>query len=98
MSDEESNDPEGEGEGQKFFGFEEDTSGIDIPPELPVLPLRGVVIFPSAIVPLPISRRSSLQLVEQCLAGNRILGLVAQKSADEESPGSSGLYSRGTAG
>ena len=35
----------------RVFGFEEDLSGIDIPDELPVLPLRGVVIFPSAIVP-----------------------------------------------
>jgi ATP-dependent Lon protease len=94
MADEEST----ETEGQKFYGFEEDTSGIEVPGELPVLPLRGVVIFPSAIVPLPISRRSSLQLVEQCLAGDRFLGLVAQKTADDEGPGPAGLYTRGTAG
>src|SRR5206468_2311137 len=45
--------PEG---GQRFFGFDEDISGVAVPAELPILPLRGVVIFPSAIVPLLISR------------------------------------------
>ena len=45
---------------QKFYGFEEDVSGIVVPEILPLLPLRGVVIFPSAIVPLLISRGSSL--------------------------------------
>jgi ATP-dependent Lon protease len=85
--------------GQKFYGFDEDTSAIQIPESLPVLPLRGVVIFPSAIVPLPISRKPSLQLVEQCLAReDKILGLVAQKTADDERPSPSDLFSRGTAG
>ncbi len=84
--------------GQKFYGFEEDVSGIQVPSELPILPLRGVVIFPSAIAPLLISRGASLKLVEDALGGERILGLVAQKNADDESPGPDGLYSRGTAG
>ena len=66
----------------KFYGFEEDTGDIEIPEHLPVLALRGVVIFPSAIVPLPISRKPSLELVEEVLAGDRLLALVAQKDAD----------------
>src|SRR6267378_1845893 len=83
---------------QKFYGFEEDVSGIQVPAELPILPLRGVVIFPSAIAPLLISRGTSLRLVEDALVGDRMLGLVAQKNAEDESPGHEGLYSRGTAG
>ncbi|MEB2285811.1 MAG: endopeptidase La [Polyangiaceae bacterium UTPRO1] len=83
---------------QKFFGFEEDVSGIHVPSELPVLPLRGVVVFPSAIAPLLISRDTSLKLVEDALNGERMLALVAQKNAESESPGTDGLYSRGTAG
>src|SRR5262249_8959213 len=93
MADEESSSG-----GQKFYGFDEDTTNIQVPETLPVLPLRGVVIFPSAIVPLPISRKPSLQLVEQCLAGDRMLGLVAQKTADDERPSPDELYTRGTAG
>src|SRR5258706_12921971 len=83
---------------QKFYGFEEDVSGINVPDTLAVLPLRGVVIFPAAIVPLLISRGASLKLVEDCLGGNRILGFVSQKNPEEETPDPSGLYTRGTAG
>ena len=103
MSDQEEHDSElGEEDLEdatgRFAGFDEDTSNVEIPEELPILPLRGVVIFPSAIVPLPISRKPSLELVEQCLAGDRLLGLVAQKTAEEERPDPSSLYVRGTAG
>src|SRR5438477_11427909 len=83
---------------QRFVGFDEATRGVTVPAELPILPLRGVVIFPSAIVPLLISRGASLKLVEECLAGDRMLGLAAQKNPEEESPAPEGLYSRGTAG
>jgi len=70
--------------GQRFYGFDEDISGVSLPTNLPILPLRGVVIFPSAIVPLLISRGASLKLVEDCLAGDRMLGLAAQKNPEEE--------------
>ena len=83
---------------QKFYGFEDDVSGISIPEILPLLPLRGVVIFPAAIVPLLISRGSSLKLVEEALAGERMLGLVSQRNPEEEAPQPAGLYGRGTAG
>jgi ATP-dependent Lon protease len=83
---------------QKFYGFEEDVSGISVPEVLPLLPLRGVVIFPAAIVPLLISRGTSLKLVEDSLAGERMLGLIAQKNPEEEAPDPTGLYARGTAG
>lgn len=79
-------------------GFEEDPSEINIPLELPILPLRGVVIFPSAIVPLLISRGSSLRLVDDCLKGDRILGLATQKNAEDENPEPHALFSRGSAG
>jgi len=82
----------------KFYGFEEDTGDIEIPEHLPVLALRGVVIFPSAIVPLPISRKPSLELVEEVLAGDRLLALVAQKDADEETPSRHSIHRRGTVG
>jgi ATP-dependent Lon protease len=83
---------------QRFFALEEDLSDITIPTELPMLPLRGVVIFPSAIVPLLISRASSLKVVEQALAGDRMLCVVAQKNPEDEEPDASGLFTRGTAG
>jgi ATP-dependent Lon protease len=83
---------------ERLLGFDEDLSQVNVPTELPVLPLRGVVIFPSAIVPLLISRASSLQAVEEALAGDRMLAFTAQKNPEEENPSAEGLYVRGTAG
>jgi ATP-dependent Lon protease len=82
----------------RVFGFEEDLSGITVPEVLPVLPLRGVVVFPSAIVPLLISRGPSLKVVEHALAGDRMLAMSAQKRPEEEEPAPDGLFVRGTAG
>jgi len=82
----------------RVFGFEEDLSDITVPEVLPVLPLRGVVVFPSAIVPLLISRGPSLKVVEHALAGDRMLAMVAQKHPEEEEPQPDGLFVRGTAG
>lgn len=79
-------------------GFEDDLSGVAVPGELPILPLRGVVIFPSAIVPLLISRGSSLKLVDDCRKGDNILGLITQKNPEDENPNAQGLFSRGCAG
>ena len=42
-------DPEESAGQQRFYGFEEDVSDIHVPVEIPILPLRGVVLFPSAI-------------------------------------------------
>src|SRR5207249_3766242 len=91
-------DPTREDAPQRFYGFDEDISGVAVPSELSILPLRGVVIFPSAIVPLLISRGPSLRLVEEALGGDRMLGLFSQKNPEEEHPEPEGLYSRGTAG
>jgi len=79
-------------------GSEEDLSGVVVPSELSILPLRGVVIFPSAIVPLLISRGSSLKLVEDCRRGDNLLGLATQKNPDDENPTAHALYARGCAG
>jgi ATP-dependent Lon protease len=88
-----------EGEGpRRFYGFEEDITDVAVPDVLPILPLRGLVIFPSAIVPLLISRGASLKLVEDRLKDDRTLGLVSQKNPEDEHPEPDGLYSRGTAG
>src|SRR5262245_27012176 len=88
----------GEESPRRFYGFEEDVSDVAVPDVLPILPLRGLVIFPSAIVPLLISRGASLKLVEDRLKNDRTLGLVSQKNPEDEAPEPDGLYSRGTAG
>ncbi len=86
-----------EPKGEKRFEVEEDLSHIEIPSLLPVLPLRGIVIFPSQIHPFLVSRSASLRLIEEVGNPERIIALAAQKNPEEESPAPEGLYSRGTA-
>ncbi len=83
--------------GEKRFETEEDLTKAEIPEILPVLPLRGIVIFPSQIHPFLVSRASSLKLIEEVGGASKIIGLTAQQNPEEESPGPEGLFSRGTA-
>ncbi|MGD0290307.1 MAG: endopeptidase La [Candidatus Binataceae bacterium] len=83
--------------GEKRFETEEDLSKAEIPDILPVLPLRGIVIFPSQIHPFLVSRASSLKLIEEVGGASKIIGLTAQKNPEEESPSPEGLFARGTA-
>jgi ATP-dependent Lon protease len=83
--------------GEKRFETEEDLTKAEIPEILPVLPLRGIVIFPSQIHPFLVSRASSLKLIEEVGGASKIIGLTAQQNPEEESPGPEGLFPRGTA-
>src|SRR5579862_8225125 len=83
--------------GEKKFDVEEDLSRVEIPDNLPVLPLRGIVIFPSQIHPFLVSRAASLKLIDSVGQGNRMIALAAQKNPEEENPGPDGVYKRATA-
>ena len=63
---------------------------------LPVLPLPEVVIFPNSVSPLLVMRPQSVAAVEQALATDSRIFLVAQRSVDVENPKSSDLYEVGT--
>src|SRR5712671_8043599 len=82
---------------EKRFETEEDLTNVEIPETLPVLPLRGIVIFPSQIHPFLVSRPSSLKLIEEVGGTARIIGLTAQKNPEDEAPSPEGLFPRGTA-
>ncbi len=75
---------------------DKDEEPAKIPDVLPVLPLRDIVIFPFMIVPLYVSRDRSIKAVDQALADNRMILLVAQKRQDDEDPGPEDVYSVGT--
>jgi ATP-dependent Lon protease len=68
-----------------------------IPEELPILPLRDTVVFPNIVTPLVVAREKSVNLINDAIAGDRMLGLVSQKSADIEDPGPKDVYQYGTA-
>jgi ATP-dependent Lon protease len=83
--------------GEKRFDIEEDLSQVEVPDILPVLPLRGIVIFPNQIHPFLVSRPASLRLIEDVGQASRVIGLSAQKNPEEENPAPEGLFPRGTA-
>lgn len=70
----------------------------DIPLELSILPLRESVVYPMLIAPLSVARESSVQLLDESVNGqNRIIGVVAQKKPQEDSPGFDDVYEYGCA-
>ena len=83
--------------GETRFDIEEDLSKVEVTDVLPVLPLRGIVIFPNQIHPFLVSRPASLRLIEDVGQASRVIGLSAQKNPEEENPGPEGLFPRGTA-
>ncbi len=68
-----------------------------IPDTLAILPVRGFVVFPRTVAPLNVERASSIQLLNETLPQNKIIGLVAQRDEAKEEPGESDLYQVGTA-
>src|SRR5918997_1310558 len=81
-------------------GFEANADGgerqLQIPNELPVLPLRDIVIYPFMIVPLFVSREKSIRSVDEALGENRMILLASQKDLDKEEPSGEDLYQIGT--
>src|SRR5438093_579671 len=67
-----------------------------MPDVVGILPLRGTVLFPQAVVPLGAGRASSVRLIEEALQGGRLVGAVTQKDPADDGPGADGLHSVGT--
>lgn len=67
-----------------------------IPAELPILPLRGVVVYPETVIPLTVGQPRSIKLVDEVVNGDRLVGLVTAKDPDLETPGPEDIYRVGT--
>ncbi len=104
---------EGNGRGSAF-GPEPDSATLDVvestdpeeairseeplPQALPILPLREIVSYPETLTPLAVGQERSRKLVDDVLAGNRMLAMVASKDIEKEEPGPDDLYDVGVAG
>jgi ATP-dependent Lon protease len=64
--------------------------------DLPVLPLRDVVVFPHMVIPLFVGREKSIRALDMAMEGDRRILLVAQTSAETDDPGAADLYPTGT--
>ena len=64
--------------------------------ELPILPLRDVVVFPHMVIPLFVGREKSVRALESAMADDKKILLVAQRSPDVDEPAVGDLYTIGT--
>ncbi len=69
---------------------------MKVPDILGILPLRGSVLFPQAVMPLAAGRASSVRLVEDAVQGGRLIGTVMQRDPAEDAPTLEGLHRVGT--
>ncbi|HEX6390470.1 MAG TPA: LON peptidase substrate-binding domain-containing protein, partial [Solirubrobacteraceae bacterium] len=69
-----------------------------VPRALPVLPLRETVPLPDTLTPLAIGQERSIQLVNDALAGDRLIVMVASRDPEIEQPGPDDLYGVGVVG
>src|SRR4030043_97159 len=82
-------------------GADRDEKGKDdkviIPDELPILPLRGTVLYPDLILPIMVGRKKSVKLIDDAMDSDRIIGVITQKRSEIEDPKETDLYSVGVA-
>ncbi|HXH84787.1 MAG TPA: endopeptidase La [Candidatus Tectomicrobia bacterium] len=75
---------------------EKDARTAPVPDVLAILPLRGTVLLPHAVLPLGAGRRSSVRLIEEAVAAGQLVGTVMQRDPAEDAPDLDGLHTVGT--
>jgi ATP-dependent Lon protease len=70
---------------------------LNIPSELPILPLRDTVLFPNSFMPLAVARESSVRLIDDAIANGKLIAVFTQRDAAIEEPTQADLYPVGTA-
>jgi ATP-dependent Lon protease len=68
---------------------------VEMPHEIPILPVRNLVLFPGVISPILIGRDSSLKLVKQAEKKSMLIGIVCQRDPEVEIPSIEDLYEYG---
>jgi len=76
--------------------MEKETQPIDIPENIPLLPIRDVVIYPYMILPLFVGRGLSIKAVDEALNKDRYIFLAAQKDSTVEEPDEDQIFTTGT--
>jgi ATP-dependent Lon protease len=69
---------------------------IQVPGELPILPLRNTVLFPGVVIPITVGRDKSIKAVHEANKTDKLVGVLAQKDSSVEDPGIQDLVSIGT--
>src|SRR6059058_835478 len=69
---------------------------VEVPEELPLLPLRNTVLFPGVVLPITVGRDKSIKAVNDAYKANKLIGVVAQKDSNVEDPSAIDLEKIGT--
>ena len=77
-------------------GNEEQYMNVEMENEMPVLPLRNMVLFPGTVMPVAVGRLSSLELVNKAEKSGKFITVVCQKRSEVEQPHLEDLYKVGT--
>ncbi len=75
----------------------EEERHVTLPEIMPILPLKDTVVYPLTLTPLGVGQERSIRLIDDVMRGNRLVGLVAQKSATIETAGPDDTFRIGTA-
>jgi ATP-dependent Lon protease len=76
---------------------QDDKMGV-LSEELPILPIRNIVLFPGMVIPITVSRQKSVRLVKKAYKGDRTIGVLVQANNSKEEPQPDDLYKIGTVG
>ena len=85
-----------EGGPETAVGVEQPQGERKMPSQIPLLPVRDVVVYPFMILPLFVGRDKSIRAVDEALARDRLILLAAQRDAEAEDPNAEDLFSVGT--
>src|SRR5688572_5881980 len=75
---------------------QEDLNGIEVPADIPLLPLRNTVLFPGVVLPITVGRDKSIRAVNDAYKTDKLIGVVAQKDSNVEDPAKKDLEKVGT--
>src|SRR5687768_17582173 len=59
---------------------------LTIPNQIPILPIRNIVVFPGTVMPLNVGRQKSKNLLDEVMPREKLIGVITQKNADVEDP------------
>jgi ATP-dependent Lon protease len=74
----------------------DNADGVEIPSEIPILPLRNTVLFPGVVLPITVGRDKSIKAVNDAYKADKLVGVLAQKDSSVEDPAFSDLVKVGT--
>ena len=77
-------------------GGDDDLLNAQIPEEIPILPLRNMILFPTTVLPISVGRESSLQLIRELETSRGYVGVMCQTNPEIETPIKEELHPYGT--